>query len=832
MTVPKVRRAITVVTLRRWLPLLLIGVTLIRLGLLAWTERQGYLDELASFTGGTAHSQLLTVRRNLEDILRERGGVGLETELSELGLDPLVRHAALVDETGRVLVATRFAWKGRPASNVIPGYPGALAGDVRRTRRERLVLDQARDHLVTLAPVRMNARPGELRSHRIGLLLIDYDFTPLKASAWQASLRYALIFGGMMVLMMLLLIALGHRFILVPVRALSDAMSRIGAGDFDALPVLRGYGEFKVLGDAMTAMATALRASRSELEESEARYRHLSDAATEAIFIHDGGLIVDVNAAAGRLVGIAPELLKGRDIYGLVAEHDRQRKHELTKQGVVGSWPLDLLDANGAIVPTEVNVRQWRVGDRNLRVVAAHDIRERIAAEAEIRQLSNFDPLTGLPNRRLLLERVAHAVDDVDDVDGGDRHASLATFNLDSFNVINESLGMAAGDAVLRAVAMRLSGALRHGQMLARVDGDTFAVLLPDLDAAIGPASEQASRSVEELLGQLAEPLELNGQILHLSAGAGLVMIPNDSRDPAELLREAETAMHQSKLAADSRVRFFAHDLQEAAAARLTLRTDLKQAISARDQLLLHFQPQIDAQDQLRGVEALVRWRHPSRGMIPPGDFIGEAEASGLIVPLGNWVMDEAVACMRRCEADLGLRALAMAVNVSPRQFREPDFVPRVEDLLARLGDCTLSLEIELTESVAAEDLEATLEKMQLLRRHGVKLALDDFGTGYSSLSYLKRLPIDTLKIDRSFVMDIDAPTPRPGLGKRPAALIEAIIAMAHQLDMQVLAEGVETPAQHAHLLRAGCDIFQGFLFSRPLAEDALHAWVRQRHQA
>lgn len=826
MKPPNSRRPMRVVTLRRWLPLLLIGVTLVRLALLAWTERQGYLDQLSSFTDETAHAQLLQNRRNLEDILRERGGVGLETELSELGLDPLVRHAALIDDAGRVVVATRFAWKGRPASRVIPGYPDRLAREVRLARRERLVLDQSRDHLVALAPVRLSARPGELRSHRIGLLLIDYDFTPLKADAWQSSLRYASIFGGMMVLMMLLLIALGHRFILVPVRALSDGMSRIGTGDFDALPAMRGHGEFKVLGDAMAAMATALRASRAELKESEARYRHLSDAATEAIFIHDGGIIVDANAAAGRLVGMAPDLLKGRDIYGLVAEHDRQRKHELTKQGVEGSWPLDFLDAHGAIVPTEVNVRQWRVGDRNLRVVAAHDIRERIAAEAEIRQLSNFDPLTGLPNRRLLLARVAQAVEDVD---GDDRHASLATFNLDGFNVINESLGMAAGDAVLRAVAMRLTGALRHGQMLARVDGDTFAVLLPDLDAAIGPASEQASRWVEELLGQLAEPLELHGQILHLSAGAGLVMIPNDSRDPAELLREAETAMHRSKLAADSRVRFFAHDLQEAATARLTLRTDLKQAIVARDQLLLHFQPQIDAQDRLRGVEALVRWQHPTRGMIPPGDFIGEAEASGLIVPLGNWVMQEAVACMLRCEAELGLHTLAMAVNVSPRQFREPDFVPRVEDLLARLGDCTLSLEIELTESVAAEDLEATLEKMQLLRRHGVKLALDDFGTGYSSLSYLKRLPIDTLKIDRSFVMDIDAPAPRPGLGKRPAALIEAIIAMAHQLDMQVLAEGVETPAQHAHLLQAGCDIFQGFLFSRPLTESGMHAWIRGR---
>lgn len=815
-----------VVNLRLWIPLLLVGVTLLRLALLAWSERESYFDQLGEFTDRTAHAQLLHVRRDMEDLLRERGGIGLEGELSELGLDPLVRHAALVDDLGTVVAATRFDWKGHAAARMLPGYPEALAAEARRSRRERLVLDSAHDHLVAVAPVTLALRPGELRSHRIGLLVIDYDLLPLRAEAWRHSLRYATIFGGMMVAMMLVLIALGHRFILLPVRALSEGMSRIGQGDFAVAAPFRGRGEFKGLGDSLADMAGALQAGRTRLEESEARYRHLSEAATEAIFIHDGGTIVDANAAAARLVGLPQEALKGYDLYALVAEHDRPRKRTLTEQGIEGSWALDFLDADGQVVPTEVNVRQWQVGGRPLRVLAAHDLRERLAAEAEIRQLSNFDPLTGLPNRRLLLARVAQAVEDVD---GDDRHASLATFNLDGFNVINESLGMAAGDAVLRAVAMRLTGALRHGQMLARVDGDTFAVLLPDLDAAIGPASEQASRWVEELLGQLAEPLELHGQILHLSAGAGLVMIPNDSRDPAELLREAETAMHRSKLAADSRVRFFAHDLQEAATARLTLRTDLKQAIVARDQLLLHFQPQIDAQDRLRGVEALVRWQHPTRGMIPPGDFIGEAEASGLIVPLGNWVMQEAVACMLRCEAELGLHTLAMAVNVSPRQFREPDFVPRVEDLLARLGDCTLSLEIELTESVAAEDLEATLEKMQLLRRHGVKLALDDFGTGYSSLSYLKRLPIDTLKIDRSFVMDIDAPAPRPGLGKRPAALIEAIIAMAHQLDMQVLAEGVETPAQHAHLLQAGCDIFQGFLFSRPLTESGMHAWIRGR---
>ena len=276
--------------------------------------------------------------------------------------------------------------------------------------------------------------------------------------------------------------------------------------------------------------------------------------------------------------------------------------------------------------------------------------------------------------------------------------------------------------------------------------------------------------------------------------------------------------------------------MQEAASERLALRNDLRQTLRLppqAQQLLLHYQPQVDAAGRLLGVEALVRWQHPTRGMIPPGAFIAEAESCGLIVPLGHWVLHEAVACLRRWQQQADgapwASQLTMAVNVSPRQFRESDFISRIEDVLAQVGVSALSLELELTESVVADDLEATLEKMALLRSRGVRFALDDFGTGYSSLAYLKRLPIDTLKIDRSFVMDIDAPI-QSGPGKRPAVLIDAIIAMAHQLEMRVLAEGVETATQRERLVRAGCDIFQGYYFSRPLSEANLQAWASQSH--
>ena len=545
---------------------------------------------------------------------------------------------------------------------------------------------------------------------------------------------------------------------------------------------------------------------------------------------------MDANAAAERLMGVAPGGLRGTDMLSWVAPGSRDAIRQRIALRVEGTWGVDMVDAQGQLIAAEASVRQRELDGSLLRVVAVRDIRERLAAEEQIRQLAHFDALTGLHNRRFLLEQVAAELARPP-IDGQPRRAALATLNLNAFQAVNDSLGMAAGDAALRIVAQRLSSLLTVGQSLARVDGDTFALLITDLHGDLQAASAQAARAIEQLLAAVAEPLEVRGQALHLSAGAGVVMIPNDSRDPPELLREAETAMHRAKEAGDTQVQFFAHALQEAASERLALRNDLRQTLRLppqAQQLLLHYQPQVDAAGRLLGVEALVRWQHPTRGMIPPGAFIAEAESCGLIVPLGHWVLHEAVACLRRWQQQADgapwASQLTMAVNVSPRQFRESDFISRIEDVLAQVGVSALSLELELTESVVADDLEATLEKMALLRSRGVRFALDDFGTGYSSLAYLKRLPIDTLKIDRSFVMDIDAPI-QSGPGKRPAVLIDAIIAMAHQLEMRVLAEGVETATQRERLVRAGCDIFQGYYFSRPLSEANLQAWASQSHQ-
>ena len=818
---------VRVFNLRLWLPLSLIIASAVMALILVADQQRHYAQDLQRFADHTAHAELLETQRALETVLRRSDGSGTVGIVSQLGLNPAIAQAALVGPDGKVIAATRFAWKGRTATEHIPGYPEDAVRQVRRAQRELLTLDRAQLRLTAVAPVTMGLQSGEVRATRQGMLWIDYDLRPVAAETWNQLRTQAVVLAMAVLLGSLGLLALAHWGILRPVAALRAGMERIGAGDFTHLPRLQGSGDFHDLGQALQKMANELQARNTALAESEARFRQLSDASFEAIILHENGRITDANAAADRLMGVAPGGLVGTAMLSWVSPPFLERTIQRTTQGMEGVWEVELQDAQGQTIPCECSVRRRQLDNRQVRVVAVRDIRTRLAAEAEIRQLAHFDALTGLSNRRSLLEQV---VQELAAADLQPRRAALATININAFQSVNDSLGMAAGDVVLRTMARRLSALQGQGQTLARVDGDTFALLLCDLQGDLNQASAEAARTIERLLAVIAEPLEVQGQVLHLSAGAGVVMIPNDSRDAPELLREAETAMHRAKDAGDSRVYFFAHALQEAASERLALRSDLRRALEAKPApLLLHYQPQVDSQGRLAGVEALVRWQDPRRGLVSPVHFIPEAEASGLIVPLGNWVLEEAATTLHRWQNDPACAAwatkLTMAVNVSARQFREADFIGRIESLIARVGIDAFALELELTESVLVDDLEATLEKMAQLRSHGVRFALDDFGTGYSSLAYLKRLPIDVLKIDRSFTMDIDAPE-HSGQGKRPAVLIDAIVAMAHQLDLRVLAEGVETLAQQERLLRSGCDLFQGYRFSRPLPEAEFRAWA------
>ena len=433
------------------------------------------------------------------------------------------------------------------------------------------------------------------------------------------------------------------------------------------------------------------------------------------------------------------------------------------------------------------------------------DISEHKKNLERIHRLAFYDALTGLPNRRLLVDRLQYAL--ARSVRNR-REGALLFIDLDNFKTLNDTLGHDMGDLLLQQVAQRLLGHLRQEDSLARLGGDEFVLMLEDLD----PHSAAAIATIEQVAGKLlralATPFELPGHSHSSSASIGIALFSQPHDKPEELLKHADLAMYEAKAAGRNALRFFDPRMQQALNERAALESELRHSLAA-DQLVLHYQPQVDRHGQMLGVEALVRWQHPQRGLVPPGDFIPLAESSGLILPLGRWILHSACHQLARWAELPQCAGLTLAINVSARQFHHPDFVADVLAALEQSGADPSRLELELTESQLVQDIEALIVKMGLLKARGVRFSLDDFGTGYSSLSYLKRLPLNQLKIDRAFVRDLLSDS-------NDAAIVRTILALGQSLELAVIAEGVESLEQRDALLRLGCQYFQGYLFGAP----------------
>lgn len=442
-------------------------------------------------------------------------------------------------------------------------------------------------------------------------------------------------------------------------------------------------------------------------------------------------------------------------------------------------------------------------------------IRRQEAAEKEVRQLSFFDPLTGLANRRTLTERLRHALA----VHARQHlHGALLFIDLDHFKTLNETRGHAFGDQLLREVARRLVDCVPDAATIARLGGDEFVVMLED----IGPTPEAAARQAESVARAILDALNqtylLADDETHSTPSIGIALFDAQGEQVDELLKRADLAMYQAKEAGRNTLRFFDPVIQQRVREQSELEADLRRGL--RDgQFSLRYQAQFDREGRAVGAEALVRWRHPFKGMVPPADFIPLAESSGLILPLGRWVMRAACRELKAWQLHDATRGLTMAVNVSARQFRHSDFVAEVEAVLHETGAPPSLLKLEITESLLLEDADEVIARMRCLRQLGVSFAIDDFGTGYSSLAYLKRLPLSQLKIDRSFVRDVLTDS-------NDAAIARTVIGLGRSLGLQVVGEGVETAEQHAFLLSHGCDAFQGFLLGKPVPDlrDALLA--------
>jgi len=435
----------------------------------------------------------------------------------------------------------------------------------------------------------------------------------------------------------------------------------------------------------------------------------------------------------------------------------------------------------------------------------ARDITERKQAEAEIQRLAFYDELTGLPNRRLLMDRLACAAT-LSARDGS--HGALLFLDLDNFKGINDTLGHEWGDQLLVQVGARISASVRATDTVARLGGDEFVVVLQGLHKLQTEAAAEAEAVAQKVLTALNSPYQVNGCEIHSTPSIGITLFSDALQPVQEWLKRADLAMYQAKAQGRNMLCFFDPAMQVAASARLALEGDIRQGL-LREEFLLHYQPVVDESGLVMGAEALVRWLHPQRGMVSPADFIPLAEQTGLILVLGQQVLSMACRQLAQWAGDAATSWWSLAVNVSAQEFRQPDFVQKVLAALQDSGADPGRLTLELTESLLLQDVEDSILKMQALRKLGVGFSLDDFGTGYSSLSYLKRLPLDQLKIDQSFVRDVLT-------DPHDATIACTIITLAHSLGLEVVAEGVETDGQRLFLLRNGCRKFQGYLFGRP----------------
>ncbi len=554
---------------------------------------------------------------------------------------------------------------------------------------------------------------------------------------------------------------------------------------------------------------------QTELKRSEARFRSLSDLSSDWYWEQDAQLrFTDITGAMAQQDERLRSLL-GRHSWEVrtlnmseqdwaahraqLARRESFRDLELRRVGLHGRdyW---IALSGVPIVAEDGSLLGYRGVGRN--------ITERKRVEGEVERLAFYDPLTGLPNRRLFLDRLRRACLALQRSQG---HAAVLFIDLDNFKDLNDTRGHDMGDHLLMLVSQRLTACLRACDTVARFGGDEFVVLLEQLGPSWDTARAHAEKLAHKIAASLTQPYTLGPQMEHHSTPSiGVTVFGHPCASTQELLKQADFAMYEAKAAGRNTVRFFDPTVLAARSERNQLEVELRQAL-ARGEMALAYQPVVDAQGRVTGAEALLRWNHPTRGLVLPGAFIALAESSDLIIALGRWVLHTACAQLAAWAGEVHLQHLVLSVNVSARQFHRDDFVEQVLEALHQAGASPRQLRLELTESTLLTDTELTIARMQELCRTGVRFSLDDFGTGYSSLSYLKRLPLDQLKIDRSFVRDVlvDA---------NDAAIVRTIIALARSLDLGLVAEGVETRGQLAFLCEHGCQAFQGYLFGKPMA--------------
>lgn len=580
-----------------------------------------------------------------------------------------------------------------------------------------------------------------------------------------------------------------------------------------------------VVGMALSTYISAHRitmaAMRREIEKSQALLRSASD----GIHVLDAdGYIIEASDSFCSMLGYERDEIVGMHVTQwdaiLSAQEISQKMGQLFAQPHRYLFETTHRRKDGSLFEAEVSSYPLRLNGKQVLFNSSRDITQRKAAEERINHLAFHDQLTGLPNRRLLIDRLQHA--SVSVARRG-RKGVLLYIDLDNFKTLNDTLGHVAGDSLLQLVAQRLVSSVWAHDSVARLGGDEFAIILEDLSNNGFEAATQTESICGRILAVLNQPYQLGDHGYQCTVSIGATQFGDSLHAAEELLKQAEIAMYQAKKINRNMVRHFSPQMQDTIIARATMETELQKAL-VNHEFRLYYQVQIDSLGCPKGAEALVRWQHPAHGMVPPSRFITLAEETGLIIPIGKWILESACEQLKKWEFDDLTRNLVLSVNVSAIQFKQPDFVDQLSEIIRRTGIAPGLLELELTESLLLENIDEAIQTMGRLRKLGVRFSLDDFGTGYSSLQYLKRLPLNELKIDQSFVRDI-------AYNSSDRAIVSTIIAMAHSFGLEVIAEGVETEEQRQLLLDEGCTHFQGYLFSKPVPAKQFQSMLLEKIQ-
>ncbi len=743
----------------------------------------------------------------------------VQEEIASLGSDETIEYALLIDDNNHILASLERSHLKQPLEQTSLESNSAdmkslleISQLTRKSLKNRLLLNEKPSYLLATYPVFLGSEADSLRALRYGTLILKKDLSLEKRIVSQAVANQLTDFSILLGLMVGLLSIITHFTLTSRVNSLVETTMNFATGDYDSRAMIQGKDEFSSIGRAFDNMAKEVATAHSSLVSSERKVRLLLESTKDAILAIDlDGICTFCNPATASLLGFqSSSQIQSQPISTVLSRSGNTLKGDFSYQSLFEGFERGKTHASGELFLHHGNDKhicaEYRAfpilsnGETVGVVLSFTNITDRKISEQRIERLAHYDLLTGLPNRALFNDRLEKALQHTR---RSRKILAVLFIDLDRFKSINDSLGHAMGDQYLQTIADRLKNCLRSEDTVARIGGDEFTIILENL-----PDEQVAISIANKIITSIAEPLHLEGNKIIPGASIGISLYPNDGENGEALLKNADTAMYQAKASGRNRCVRYAKEQSAYAEQRFKLEQDLRNALE-QQQFILNYQPLVSIDGPLLGAEVLVRWQHPDGHMIPPLEFLDVAREIGIIATLDNYVL------RRACEQaaywqQQGMVTMRISVNLSGVQINDGSILTTVEDILRDTGLDPGWLELEITEGFIMSNPDRAISTLTELRKLGISLAIDDFGTGHSSLGYLKRLPVNRLKVDRSFINDINT-------DKDDKALVATILAMAQHLNLEVLAEGVEDLQQLETLKQLGCREIQGYYISRPL---------------